>query len=74
MVLPMINMLYHDTYPSGKVHGLLRTMGHHATHHDEVMVAEWLESMRKDIECTFGILKQRFRILKNYISRTTLMM
>ena len=31
------------------------------------MFAEWLESMRKDIECTFGILKQRFRILKNPI-------
>ena len=25
---------------------------------------EWLESMRKDVECTFGILKGRFRILK----------
>ena len=34
---------------------------------DEVMFAEWLESMRKDIECTFGILKSRFRILKNTI-------
>jgi hypothetical protein len=32
------------------------------------MFAEWLESMRKDIECTFGgILKQRFRILTNPI-------
>jgi hypothetical protein len=31
------------------------------------MFAEWLESMRKDIECTFGILKQRFRILKKPI-------
>ena len=28
---------------------------------------DWLESMRKDIECTFGILKGRFRILKNAI-------
>ena len=26
--------------------------------------SEWLESMRKDVECTFGILKGRFRILK----------
>ena len=25
---------------------------------------EWLESMRKDVECTFGILKGRFTILK----------
>jgi Plant transposon protein len=24
----------------------------------------WMESMRKDVECTFGILKGRFRILK----------
>ena len=34
---------------------------------DEVIIAEWLESMRKDIECTFEILKSRFRILKNTI-------
>ena len=30
-------------------------------------VAQWskrLESVRKDAECTFGVLKQRFRILK----------
>ncbi len=26
--------------------------------------SQWLESMRKDIECTFGILKGRWRILK----------
>ena len=26
---------------------------------------EWIESMRKDIECTFGILKGRWRILKS---------
>ena len=25
---------------------------------------KWLESNRKDVECTFGILKARFRILK----------
>ena len=46
----------------------LQCPDHHATHHDEVMFAEWLESMPKDIECTFGgILKQRFRILTNPI-------
>ena len=28
-----------------------------------VLWAEWLESVRKDIECLFGILKIRFRIL-----------
>mmetsp|Transcript_9996 Transcript_9996/g.20675 ORF Transcript_9996/g.20675 Transcript_9996/m.20675 type:complete len:554 (-) Transcript_9996:27-1688(-) len=26
--------------------------------------SEWLESMRKDVECTFGIMKGRFRLLK----------
>jgi hypothetical protein len=31
----------------------------------DVFWSEWLESVRKDVECTFGILKQRFRILKN---------
>jgi Plant transposon protein len=27
--------------------------------------SEWVESVRKDVECTFGILKGRFRLLKN---------
>lgn len=31
---------------------------------DETQWCEWLESMRKDVECTFGILKGCFRILK----------
>lgn len=26
--------------------------------------SKWVESMRKDVECTFGIMKGRFRILK----------
>jgi hypothetical protein len=26
--------------------------------------SQWLESMRKDVECTFGILKGRWRVLK----------
>ena len=30
----------------------------------EARWSEWLESMRKDVECTFGILKGRWRILK----------
>ena len=29
-----------------------------------LLFSEWVESMRKDIECAFGILKGRFRILK----------
>ena len=33
----------------------------------EKRFSEWLESVRKDIECTFGILNQRFRILKTGI-------
>ena len=30
----------------------------------EIRYSEWLESMRKDVECTFGILKGRFRVLR----------
>ena len=29
-----------------------------------IRFSEWLESMRKDVECTFGILKGRFSILR----------
>jgi hypothetical protein len=35
--------------------------------HDEIVFAEWLESIRKDVECAFGILKMRFRILLNRV-------
>ena len=31
----------------------------------DVFWSEWVESVRNDVECTFGILKQRFRILKH---------
>ena len=31
----------------------------------EVYWSEWLESVRKDVECTFGVMKSRFRILRN---------
>jgi len=31
---------------------------------DEIRWSEWSESMRKDVECAFGILKGRSRILK----------
>ena len=30
----------------------------------EHLFSEWLESVRKDVECTFGIMKGRFRQLK----------
>lgn len=33
----------------------------------EVYWSEWLESVRKDVECTFGVIKSRFRILRNGI-------
>jgi hypothetical protein len=34
---------------------------------DEIRWSKWLESMQKDVECTFGILKGRWRILKSDI-------
>jgi Plant transposon protein len=33
-------------------------------YYTEFRFAEWIDSMRKDVECTFGILKGRFRVLK----------
>jgi hypothetical protein len=32
---------------------------------DELMWSKWVESVRKDVECTFGILKGRFLILRS---------
>jgi hypothetical protein len=32
-----------------------------------ILWSEWMESVRKDVECTFEILKQRFRVLRNGI-------
>jgi hypothetical protein len=37
------------------------------TSRKEIRFSEWLESMRKDVECTFGILKGRWRVLKTGI-------
>ena len=34
------------------------------TSYKVIRFSEWLESMRKDVECTFGILKGRFSILR----------
>ena len=31
---------------------------------EESWFSEWIESMRKDIKCTFGSMKQRFHVLK----------
>jgi Plant transposon protein len=33
----------------------------------EYRFTEWIEAMRKDVECTFGILKGRLRVLKTGI-------
>ena len=38
-----------------------------ATNHDDIRWSKWVESMRKDVECTFGILKPRWRILRSPI-------
>ena len=40
----------------------------HTQNRKEIRWSEWIESMRKDVECTFGILKGRWRILKVGIS------
>lgn len=36
-------------------------------YYNEIRWSEWIESLRKDVECTFGILKGRWRILKTGI-------
>ena len=38
----------------------------------EMRWSQWLESIRKDIECTFGILKKRFTVLDKGIDTGTL--
>jgi hypothetical protein len=38
--------------------------------YDSVMWSEWLESIRKDVECVFAALKNRFRMLRNRIVYT----
>ena len=40
---------------------------HNAYEEKHLYWSEWLESVRKDVECTFGCLKQRFRFFKNGI-------
>jgi DDE superfamily endonuclease len=39
----------------------------HCSMRTEQRLSEWIESFRKDAECTFGILKGRFRVLKTGI-------
>ena len=38
-----------------------------STSADDLKLSQWIEPMRKDVECTFGILKERWRILKTGI-------
>ena len=36
----------------------------HPLSYEDIRFSEWMESVRKDVECTFGILKGRFAILR----------
>jgi hypothetical protein len=36
----------------------------HSAVHRDIIWSEWLESVRKGVECLFGVLKGRFRCLK----------
>lgn len=38
-----------------------------STTYAEMRFLKWIESLRKDVECTFGIMKGRFCILKTGI-------
>ena len=38
-----------------------------ASSYETIRFSEWLESMRKQVECTFGIMKQRFSMLRHGI-------
>jgi hypothetical protein len=38
-----------------------------SSNRSELRFSQWLESLQKDVECTFGILKGRWRILKTGI-------
>ena len=45
---------------------MINPMKHPSVRSDRLW-SEWMESTRKDVECCFGILKQRFRFLRNGI-------
>jgi Plant transposon protein len=40
----------------------------HTTDEDKIRWSEFAEAIRKDVECSFGILKKRFQFLKNAIT------
>ena len=50
----------------------LMTMFKSSSKPEEIAWSKRMESVRKDVECTFGILKQRFQILKKGIKLHTL--
>ena len=45
---------------------MMNPLKHTCTRSDRLW-SEWVESTRKDVECTFGILKSRWRFLRNGI-------
>ena len=50
---------------NGYLQWLIITPPFKVTNHiDEIWWSKWVESMRKDVECTFGVMKGCFRILK----------
>jgi hypothetical protein len=55
-----VTLLLDGGYPSAKI---FQTSGDWETL-EEAQYCAHLESVRKDVECTFGMLKSRFRILK----------
>jgi hypothetical protein len=56
-----VTLLVDGGYP---LHKVFQTGGKSYETASEAMYCKYLESVRKDVECTFGILKSRFRILK----------
>ena len=45
---------------------MINPMKHTSVRSDRLW-SEWLESTKKDVECTFGSLKSRWRFLRNGI-------
>lgn len=57
-------LLADQGYPS--TFGIVDPIGIPLTR-DQTLFSEWIESVRKDVECVFGILKSRFRFLRNAV-------
>lgn len=52
-------------------HWMFQRPAHNAVTERSVLWSEYLESVRKDVECTFGNLKQRFHFLKHFVKYHT---